>query len=92
MTPAGVHDGRAQARHPDRAHALSAAYAATPQRFARRRALLLINHRDDLEPPGRPVARRCFARSRHSPGRGSPHKRIPYASSRHPTGNLDYSL
>jgi putative transposase len=35
MTPAAVHHGRAQAMHTDRARVLTAAYAATPERFVR---------------------------------------------------------
>jgi putative transposase len=36
MTPAAVHYGRAQELHADRQRVLSAAYAATPERFVRR--------------------------------------------------------
>jgi putative transposase len=36
MTPDAVHHGRAEAIHADRARVLSAAYAATPERFVRR--------------------------------------------------------
>jgi len=36
MTPASVHHGRAEAVHDDRARVLTAAYAATPERFVRR--------------------------------------------------------
>jgi putative transposase len=36
MTPSDVHHGRAQAVHEQRAEVLSAAYAATPERFVRR--------------------------------------------------------
>jgi putative transposase len=36
MTPAAVHYGRAQELHVDRQRVLSAAYAATPERFVRR--------------------------------------------------------
>jgi putative transposase len=36
MTPAAVHHGRAEAVHADRARVLTAAYAATPERFVRR--------------------------------------------------------
>lgn len=35
MTPAAVHDGRAAALHVERARVLSAAYAASPERFVR---------------------------------------------------------
>ena len=35
MTPAAVHDGRAQQLHAERARVLAATYAATPERFVR---------------------------------------------------------